>query len=89
MNENGPKSRNQSARILVLDDDEKIGDLILESAAREAFAARYVGNPWEFLEAIDTWMPTHVILALRMRHMDGIEVISKLARADGHLSRSP
>jgi len=67
-------------RLLILDDDEAVGQTIAtigESIGAEIF---YTADPKEFLDHVASWNPTHVALDLVMPDMDGVQVLGELAR---------
>ena len=66
-------------RLLVLDDEQSMGDLILRIARVSDFEARYTPSPEEFFASIEQWQPTHIAIDLVMPEMDGVEVIEQLA----------
>ncbi len=66
-------------RLLVLDDDETVGMLLVLVAQRAGFEARLMTQPLAFLAALDDWAPTHVAVDLQMPEMSGLEVLRRLA----------
>lgn len=66
-------------RLLVLDDDETVGMLLVFVAQRAGFAARLCERPQAFFETLAAWLPTHVAVDLRMPEMSGLEVLRRLA----------
>jgi CheY-like chemotaxis protein len=66
-------------RLLVLDDDETVGMLLVFVARRAGFEARLCERPQAFFEALQDWAPSHVAVDLRMPEMDGLEVLRRLA----------
>ena len=66
-------------RLLVLDDDETVGMLLVIVAQRAGFEARLCERPQAFFDALADWQPTHVAVDLRMPEMDGLEVLRHLA----------
>lgn len=66
-------------RLLVLDDDETVGMLLVIVAQRAGFEARLCERPQAFLDAVTDWQPSHVAVDLRMPEMDGLEVLRRLA----------
>jgi EAL domain-containing protein (putative c-di-GMP-specific phosphodiesterase class I) len=69
-------------RLLILDDDPKIGPLISSIAKSAGFTAQVAITPGQFFEKYESWMPTHIILDLIMPDMDGVEVLVELSRRD-------
>ncbi|MEO8278518.1 MAG: response regulator [Ideonella sp.] len=68
-------------RLLVLDDDEAVGELLVFAAQRVGFEARRCEQPQLFFEAVAGWSPTHLAIDLSMPEMDGIVVMQRLAIA--------
>ena len=66
-------------RLLVLDDDETVGMLLVFVAERAGFEARLCERPQPFFEALSAWSPTHLAVDLRMPEMSGLEVLRRLA----------
>ena len=66
-------------RLLILDDDETVGMLLVVVAQRAGFEARMCERPQAFFEALGAWAPTHVSVDLRMPEMSGLEVLRRLA----------
>ena len=66
-------------RLLVLDDDETVGMLLVFVAQRAGFEARLCERPQAFFDTLADWQPTHVAVDLRMPEMDGLEVLRRLA----------
>ena len=48
-------------RLLILDDDPTVGQILLMSAQASGFEARLCLEVQPFLEALGPWMPTHLI----------------------------
>ena len=71
----------QQGRLLVLDDDETVGMLLVLVAQRAGFEARLITQPTAFLAALDAWAPTHVAVDLQMPELSGLEVLRRLAAA--------
>ncbi|MEW5703695.1 MAG: response regulator [Pseudomonadota bacterium] len=68
-----------SKRLLVIDDEEEICDLIRNVAEGEGFEVYTTVHPTEFLAAFQTFKPTVVMLDLVMPETDGIECLRHLA----------
>ena len=66
-------------RLLILDDDETVGMLLVFVAERAGFEARLCERPQAFFEALQAWSPTHVAVDLHMPEMSGLEVLQRLA----------
>jgi DNA-binding response OmpR family regulator len=66
------------ARVLIIDDDEALGELLTEYLGRFGFAARAVAHPEEGLRALRTDPPELVVLDLMLPSMDGLAVCRKI-----------
>lgn len=73
------KNAMSRGRLLVLDDDETVGMLLVFVAQRAGFEARLCERPQDFLETLGLWAPTHVAIDLHMPQMSGLEVLRRLA----------
>jgi DNA-binding response OmpR family regulator len=71
-----------SARVLVVEDDEAIADVLRRSLRAEGHEVRSAGDGAEALTAADQFTPDLVILDLGLPRLDGIEVLKRL-RAEG------
>lgn len=68
----------QQRRLLVLDDDEMVGQLLVFVAQRAGFEARMCDRPQAFFDLVASWSPTHLAIDLAMPEMDGAEVMVQL-----------
>lgn len=66
-------------RLLILDDDDAVGQTIALIAESMGFAVRSFTSPIAFLSAVDEWHPTHIAIDLVMPEMDGVETMRLLA----------
>src|SRR3954463_2016839 len=66
------------ARVLVIDDDEALNELLTEYLGRFSFAVRAVAHPEEGLRALRTDPPDLVVLDLMLPGMDGLAVCRKV-----------
>jgi len=71
---------NAQLRLLVVDDDQLVGETICRMARREEFEARFTCDPNRFLELVDGWLPDAVAIDLVMPEVDGVEVLRRLAK---------
>ena len=78
-NTTGITSTTAKGRLLVLDDDPAIGQLLVFVAQRAGFEARLCGQAAEFLEALQDWLPSHLAIDLAMPDMPGLEVMRHVA----------
>jgi DNA-binding response OmpR family regulator len=65
-------------RVLVIDDDEALNELLTEYLGRFGFAVRAVAHPEEGLRALRTDPPDLVVLDLMLPGMDGLAVCRKI-----------
>lgn len=68
-------------RLLVLDDDVMVGNLLVMVAQRAGFEAQLCEHPQPFFAAIKEWSPSHLAIDLAMPEMSGLEVLRTLAQA--------
>ncbi len=68
------------ARLLILEDDSSVGNMLRMIAANSGFEAHVVANTERFFEEVDSWQPTHIALDLVMPDMDGVDVLAALGR---------
>ena len=66
-------------RLLVVDDDPGIGDLIVQVADGLGFRTKYVGRSTQILDAIGSFGPHLIVLDLMMPGSDGVQVLRALA----------
>ncbi|MEX2124125.1 MAG: EAL domain-containing response regulator [Woeseia sp.] len=74
-----PKSQTSGARLLVLDDDAELGELIGELGERAGFSATVTHEPGRFNEELGKATPDLIVLDLQMPDTDGVEVLRDLA----------
>jgi two-component system response regulator MprA len=70
------------ARVLVVEDDPDIGDVVRRSLRREGYDVRLASDGGEALDEAAVFEPDAVVLDLGLPKVDGIEVSRRL-RADG------
>jgi EAL domain-containing protein (putative c-di-GMP-specific phosphodiesterase class I)/ActR/RegA family two-component response regulator len=68
-------------RVLVIDDDRMVGRMLVAHIRAAGFEAKVTDDPDEFIELVESWKPTHVFVDLVMGETDGLEMLSRLARA--------
>ncbi len=66
-------------RLLVLDDDAAIGQLLVLVAQRSGFEARLCAQAAEFLQALKDWLPSHLAIDLTLPDMPGLQVMQHVA----------
>lgn len=67
-------------RLLILDDDQGVGQTIELIARTAGLETRFTSLPGQFFEWLDQWQPDHIAVDLVMPDMDGVEVLAQLAR---------
>jgi two-component system, OmpR family, response regulator MprA len=77
-----PEKETPSARVLVVEDDEAIADVLRRSLRAEGHEVKSAGDGAEALSAAEQFTPDLVVLDLGLPRLDGIEVLRRL-RADG------
>jgi len=74
-------SRNKFARrLLIVDDDLAITEVIREIATGQGFAVRIVTQPRDFDAAYSEFSPDVITLDLLMPELDGIELLTYLGK---------
>jgi FixJ family two-component response regulator len=68
-------------RLLVLDDDATVGQVLLMGAQVSGFEARQCDNLPAFMQDLMDWMPSHVALDLGMPGTSPEQVMQSLADA--------
>ncbi len=66
-------------KLLILDDDPVMREILAILAERQGFEARMVSNPDDFYDELQAWKPSHITIDLVMPRKDGIEVLRDLA----------
>ena len=74
-------SEGQAGRVLVVEDDEAIADVLRRTLRQEGHEVRSSGDGIEALQAAEQFAPDLVILDLGLPGLDGVEVCRRL-RAD-------
>jgi DNA-binding response OmpR family regulator len=69
-------------RVLVVEDDDEIADVLRRSLRNEGYEVRTSGDGIEALEAAAAFFPDLVVLDLGLPSLDGVEVCRRL-RAEG------
>lgn len=67
------------ARLLVLDDDPVISDIIAMLAQDIGMQARKVDCAEALFESMVTWTPTHISVDLMMPGLDGVEILARMS----------
>lgn len=71
----------ESGRLLVLDDDDTVGQILCLGAQAAGFEARLCLTVEAFLQALGPWAPTHVSVDLTLPGSSGSAVLQALAAA--------
>jgi DNA-binding response OmpR family regulator len=66
-------------RVLILDDDPLVAQIVAFVADDAGFDSQLVPNPAQLLIAIDAWQPTHIVLVVTVPDMDGVRILRRLA----------
>jgi two-component system OmpR family response regulator len=74
-----------ATRVLVVDDEASITDLISMALRYEQFDVRVAGNGREALDAVEQFAPDLVVLDIMMPGIDGFEVARRLRNSGSHL----
>ena len=78
----GDDEQTLSGRVLVVEDDVEITDVLRRSLRHEGYEVRTAGDGVEALDTAAEFVPDLVVLDLGLPRIDGIEVCRRL-RADG------
>jgi two-component system, chemotaxis family, chemotaxis protein CheY len=63
--------QHHSGRVLVVEDEDTIGQVLTETLADEGYEVRRAQNGYEALDVLRTWRPHLILLDLMMPVMDG------------------
>lgn len=75
-----PSEESAAARILLVEDDEGLGEILLEEIEDLGHAARRVATAEDALEVIANWLPDIVVSDLRLPGADGLALLSETRR---------
>jgi len=78
MHESAPR------RVLVVDDDEGIRELVVTALAEEGYAVRSAGDGEAALAVLDQYDPQLILLDMRMPIMDGRQFAKSYRERPGH-----
>jgi len=70
-----------AGRLLVLDDDATVGQILVMGAQASGFEARQCEAVPAFLEALLDWAPTHLAIDLTLPDGSGVDVLHRVAEA--------
>ena len=76
------EAETQTGRVLVVEDDPEIADVLRRTLRAEGHEVRTAGDGEEALEAAAEFLPDLVILDLGLPKIDGVEVLRRLREAD-------
>lgn len=62
------------SKVLIIDDDEKLNELLTEYLGRYGFEVKTITSPTEALDFIKSYQPNLIILDIMLPEMDGFEV---------------
>jgi FixJ family two-component response regulator len=68
-------------RLLVLDDDLTVGQILVMGAQASGFEAQLCDAVPAFLDRLDDWAPTHLAIDLTLPGTSGVEVLRRVADA--------
>src|SRR5674476_1283031 len=74
-----------TARILVVDDEQSITDLVAMALLYEHFAVQVAHSGREALDTVEAFSPDLVVLDIMMPGIDGFEVARRLRNASSNL----
>jgi DNA-binding response OmpR family regulator len=72
----------RAARVLVVEDDEAIAEVLQRSLRLEGYDVRIAGDGVQALDTATAYLPDLVVLDLGLPRLDGIEVARKLRERD-------
>lgn len=67
-------------RVLILESDDRIADSLLEAARNAATLPYATADPLHFIYEASNYQPEHIIIGLRNRGSEGLDVIKLLAQ---------
>ncbi len=76
-----PVTETAPARILVVDDEEHISDLISTALRYEGFETQRCGSGREAIKAANSFQPDLIVLDIMLPDLDGVEVGRRLRQA--------
>jgi len=79
-----PKRNGEKKKVLIVEDDKILGDILLKKFLRDGFDAALARDGEQGLEEIRTRHPAVVLLDIAMPKMDGYEVLEAM-QADGSI----
>jgi two-component system response regulator MprA len=76
------ESETQTGRVLVVEDDQEIAEVLRRTLRQEGHEVRSAGDGEEALAAAAEFLPDLVILDLGLPKLDGVEVLRRLRAGD-------
>lgn len=73
------------ARILVVDDEAVLAELLGAALRHQGWDTRTASNGWEALDGAEEFDPDVVVLDIQMPGLDGMETLSRLRKKNPHL----
>jgi CheY-like chemotaxis protein len=80
------KKKNADIKILVVEDDEFLGELAMMRLKKEGYNISFVADGMQALETIEKEIPDLMLLDIVMPKMDGFEVLKKI-KADSRYAK--
>ncbi len=85
----GPASQNRQPRVLVVDDEEHITELVGMGLGYNGFDVERVGSGRAALDAVERRKPDLIVLDVMLPDLDGFEVARRLRQGEGAGTRIP
>jgi excisionase family DNA binding protein len=79
----GPARSGSGPAVLVVDDDERVRDLVRTALELEGYSVREAGSADEGMRAIETRRPDLILLDVMMPHVDGWEMLRRIQERHG------
>ena len=79
----GPGRRTSGPVVLVVDDDERVRELVRAALEVEGYVVREAGGADEGMRAIEAETPDLVLLDVMMPHVDGWEMLRRIQEGHG------
>src|SRR3954451_18666958 len=79
----------RSHRVLVVDDEEHITELVSMGLTYNGFEVERVGSGRDALKAVERQRPDLIVLDVMLPDLDGLEVAKRLRQSEGAGTRVP
>lgn len=86
MNQNQPAQANRKIKVLVVDDDPQIRELLRTFLKPRDYTVFSAANGWEALEQVHKEPPHVMLLDVNMLGMDGLEVLKQVKEKDNKIN---